>query len=297
MFKSGYCAIIGRANVGKSTLMNTLIGEKISIVSPKPQTTRDRIMGVLTEEEMQVVFLDTPGIHTPKNELSRYMMKTLDASVADVDCILALFDGTRDVSDGDIRLLERYVNTGVAVIAVVTKVDAVKKEKLFPRLARFNEVSGIESVVPLSARKGINLDVLKKEIMAVLPEGDLLYDEDTLTDKSERYIAAERVREKILLQYEEEIPHGIGISVNLFEYDEVKNLYKLDMDVVCEKQGHKAILIGKHGEKLKEVATAARIDLEEFFDAKVFLTLWVRVKDRWRDRESLVRQLGYFTEE
>mgnify|MGYP001623646060 FL=1 len=295
--KSGTIAVIGRANAGKSTLVNVLVGEKVAIVSPKPQTTRDRILGILNEEGAQIVFADTPGIYKSKNALTDVMMKTAETSAKDVDLIMFVHDGHKGVSDEDIRLMRHYLSFGIPMIVAYTKIDIMPEERIPEDVKTLYEAGIPSDVVPVSARKGKNIRRLKELLTEALPEGEPLFPEDIVSDKSARFMAAEIVREKILLKYDKEIPHGVAVLVNTFEKREEKDIYDIDVDIVCEKPNHKAILIGKQGGALKETLAFARKDLENFLGAKVFLTAFVKVKDDWRDRADLVRRFGYGEEE
>ena len=295
--KSGTIAVIGRANAGKSTLVNVLVGEKVAIVSPKPQTTRDRILGILNEEGAQIVFADTPGIYKSKNALTDVMMKTAETSAKDVDLIMFVHDGHKGVSDEDIRLMRHYLSFGIPMIVAYTKIDIMPEERIPEDVKTLYEAGIPCDVVPVSARKDKNIRRLKELLTEALPEGEPLFPEDIVSDKSARFMAAEIVREKILLKYDKEIPHGVAVLVNTFEKREEKDIYDIDVDIVCEKPNHKAILIGKQGGALKETLALARKDLENFLGAKVFLTAFVKVKDDWRDRADLVRRFGYGEEE
>ncbi|MEG1520048.1 MAG: GTPase Era [Clostridia bacterium] len=293
MYKFGRVTIVGKPNVGKSTLLNKLIGEKISIVSPKSQTTRDVISGVLTMETSQIVFVDTPGLLKADNPLSKYMVKGIKTATSDVDLILYLFDGEKPLSDHDVDSLKKYVESGIPVIAVLSKLDRADKAKLIGVVEKLGTVEKLVAIIPISVFRNKNLDMLMAEIEKVLPEGEKMYEEDYLTDKPYRFLVAERIREKILYYYNEEIPHGITIELPQFDYDEKKNVYVISADIICEKQSHKGIIIGKQGEALKVIGSKARLDLEQMLDAKVFLTIFVKVKENWRDSESLVSQFGY----
>ena len=262
--RSGYVAVIGKANAGKSTLLNVLVGEKVAIVSPKPQTTRDRILGVLTREDRQIVFADTPGLYRAHNALTDLMMRTTDDAAKDVDAIL-------------------YVHDGHA---------GLREENIPPDIKRLSDEGVNADVYPVSARKGQNVRRLEDAICALLPEGERVFQEDIVSDRSEKFMISELMREKILLKYDKEIPHGVAIVVNTFEKKE-NGVYDINLDIVCEKRNHKAILIGKQGKALKEVASFARQDMEKFLGAKVFLTVYVKVKEDWRDREGLMREFGY----
>lgn len=290
--KSGYVALIGRANAGKSTLVNVLVGEKVAIVSPKPQTTRDAIMGIITEPDYQIVFIDTPGIYKAKNALSQTMAKTTETTARGVDLILFVMDGHSGLSEGDIELAKRYSKSKIPMIIAYTKIDIMPRENIPADVKRLYE-EGIEcDVYPVSARKGINLKKLVAAIVEKLPEGDRVFTDDIVSDKSEKFMLAEIMREKILLKFDKEIPHGVAVIINTFEKQE-NGVYDINLDIICEKANHKAILIGKQGSALKEVSTFARRDMEKFLGAKVFLTTYVKVKEDWRDRPSLMDGLGY----
>lgn len=295
--KSGTVAVIGRANAGKSTLVNVMVGEKVAIVSPKPQTTRDRILGILNEEGAQIVFADTPGIYKSKNALTDIMMRTAETSAKDVDLILFVHDGHKGIADSDISLMKHYLSSGIPMIIAYTKTDIMPEERI-PQDAKTLFDEGIScDVVPVSARRGRNIRKLKELIAEKLPEGDPLFPEDVVSDKSARFMVAEIVREKMLLKYDKEIPHGVAVLVNTFRKREDKEIYDVDVDIVCEKPNHKAIIIGRQGSALKETLAFARKEMEDFLGAKVFLTAFVKVKDDWRDNVSLMRQFGYGEED
>ena len=290
--RSGTVAVIGRANAGKSTLINVLVGEKVAIVSPKPQTTRDRILGVLTREAYQIVFVDTPGLYKSRNALTDEMMKTTETTSRDVDAILYVLDGHAGVREEDAGLIGKYAALGVPLIIAYTKIDIMPKEKI-PDDVRFLSDVGVDAdIYPVSARKGQNLKKLEEGIAAMLPEGDMLFPEDVVSDRSEKFMIAELMREKILLKYDEEIPHGVAVVVHTFRRRE-SGTYEIGLDIVCEKQAHKAILIGKQGKALKEAASFARKDMEKFLGGKVFLTTYVKVREDWRDSARLLKEFGY----
>lgn len=290
--KSGYVALIGKANAGKSTLVNVLVGEKVAIVSPKPQTTRDAIMGVITEDDYQIVFIDTPGIYRAKNALSQMMEKTAETTAKGVDLILYVHDGHAGLKDKDVELIKRFAGGKIPMIIAYTKIDIMPRENIPADVKRLYE-EGVEcDIYPVSARKGINLNKLVSAIVDKLPEGDKVIEDDIVSDKSERFMLAEIMREKILLKFDKEIPHGIAVVINNFERQE-NGVYDVNLDIICEKPNHKAILIGKQGSALKEVSSFARKDMEKFLGAKVFLTTYVKVKEDWRDRPSLLNDLGY----
>ena len=290
--RSGTVAVIGRANAGKSTLINVLVGEKVAIVSPKPQTTRDRILGVLTREAHQIVFVDTPGIYRQRNALTDVMMKTTETTSRDVDAILFVLDGHEGVKEGDADLIKKYASLGVPLLIAFTKIDIMPKENIPAELKKLADAGVEEDIYPVSARKGANLKKLEEGIAAMLPEGEPIFPEDVVSDRSEKFMVAELMREKILLKYDQEIPHGVAVIVNTFERRE-NGTYEVNLDIVCEKPNHKAILIGKQGRVLKEVASFARKDMEKFLGAKVFLTVYVKVREDWRDSTRFLKEFGY----
>lgn len=290
--RSGYVAVIGRANAGKSTLINVMVGEKVSIVSPKPQTTRDRILGVLTEEDYQIVFVDTPGIYKAHNALTDMMMRTTDMSAKSVDYILFVLDGHEGVRKEDFELIRKYKALNIPMAVAYTKIDIMPKENIPLDMAKFADEDLDLDVFPVSARKGKNVKQLKEFLVKQMPEGEKAFTQDIVSDKSEKFMLAEIMREKILLKFDKEIPHGIAIVINTFERLE-NGVYDVNLDIVCERQNHKAILIGKQGKAIKEVSSFARQDMEKFLDAKVFLTTYVKVKEDWRDRPGLLKEYGY----
>lgn len=290
--RSGYVAVIGRANAGKSTLINVMVGEKVSIVSPKPQTTRDRILGVLTKADYQLVFVDTPGIYKAKNTLTDRMMRTTEESAKSVDFLLYVLDGHEGVRDEDFALINKYKALGIPMAVAYTKIDIMPRENIPLDMAKFAD-SGVDlDVFPVSARKGTNMRKLEEFLVSRMPEGEKVFEQEIVSDKSERFMIAEIMREKILLKYDKEIPHGVAIVVNTFRRGE-NGVYEISLDIVCEKPGHKAILIGKQGRAIKEVSSFARRDMEKFLSSKVFLTTYVKVKEEWRDRPDLLKEYGY----
>lgn len=291
--KAGTVAVIGKANAGKSTLVNCMVGEKVAIVSPKPQTTRDRILGVLNEPGLQIAFLDTPGIYRSKTVLSERMMKTAESSAKDVDLILYVHDGHKGVTDADISLMRRYLALGEPMLIAYTKTDIMPAENIPADAQKLFEEGISCTVVPVSARRGKNISKLKDAIAELLPEGEPLFPEDVLSDKSEKFMVGEIMREGILLRYDKEIPHGVAVLVNTFKKREDAEIYDIDLDIICEKPNHKAILIGKQGSALKETLSGARREMEKFLGCKVFLTAYVKVKDDWRDKANLLKEYGY----
>ena len=294
--KSGTVAVIGKANAGKSTLVNVLVGEKVAIVSPKPQTTRNRILGVLTRENYQIAFADTPGLYRQRNALTALMMRTAETTAKEVDAILYVHDGHAGLREDDIALMLRYFRSGTPMIVAYTKIDIMPKGKIPAEIKALYDAGMTADVYPVSARKGQNIARLEEAIAALLPEGEPLFPENVVSDRSEKFMVAELMREKILLKYEKEIPHGVAVVVNTFERHE-NGAYQIDLDIVCEKKNHKAILIGKQGAALKEVASFARKDMEKFLGGKVFLTVYVKVREDWRDKGSLMKEFGYAPEE
>ncbi len=290
--KSGYVAVIGRANAGKSTLINVMVGEKVSIVSPKPQTTRDRILGVLTEDDYQIVFVDTPGIYKARNALTDMMMRTTETSARSVDFILYVLDGHDGIGEEDFSLIAKYKSLNIPMAVAYTKIDIMPKENIPLDMAKFSD-SGLDvDVFPVSARKGKNVRQLKEFLVEKMPEGEKIFQQDIVSDKSERFMISEIMREKILLKFDKEIPHGIAIVINNFEL-QGNGVYDVNLDIVCERANHKAILIGKQGKAIKEVSSFARQDMEKFLGAKVFLTTYVKVKEDWRDKMGLLKEYGY----
>ena len=294
-YKSGFVALIGRPNVGKSTLMNHLIGQKIAITSKKPQTTRNRIQTVYTSQEGQIVFLDTPGIHKAKNKLGEYMVHVAERTLNEVDVVLWLVEPSTFIGAGEQHIVEQLKKTKTPVVLVINKSDTVKKEELLPCIAKYNEIYPFADIVPVSARTGDNTDELLKVIMKYLPYGPQFYDEDTITDQPERQIVAELIREKALHALNEEIPHGIAVSIESMKRR--KKLMDIEATIICEKDSHKGIIIGKQGAMLKKIGSNARYEIERLLDCKVNLQLWVKVKRDWRDSDFLIKNFGYQEEE
>ncbi len=292
--KSAFIAIVGRPNVGKSSILNRILGQKITIVSSKPQTTRTRIMGVLTEGETQLVFIDTPGIHKPRTELGKYMVRSIDESVAGVDACLLVTEACRNITYTELKLMEKFEAMGVPAILAINKIDTVKdKSDLMLQIARYSEKYDFDAVVPVSAQTGSGIDQLKDELKKQAQEGGHLFDEDTITDQPERVLAAEMIREKMLRLLDKEIPHGTAVVIERMKTRDDKDIIDMDATIYCEKASHKGIIIGKGGSMLKKIGTYARQDMEAFFNCKVNLTMWVKVKEDWRNRENLLRSFGY----
>lgn len=294
-FKSGFVTLIGRPNVGKSTLMNYLIGQKIAITSNKPQTTRNRIQTVLTTEDGQIVFVDTPGIHKAKNKLGEYMVNVAERTLNEVDVVLWLVEPTTFIGAGERHIAEQLKRVNTPVVLVINKSDTVKREELLPCIKKYSEVHEFSDIVPVSARTGDNTEELLKVIMKYLPYGPQFYDEDTITDQPERQIVAELIREKALHSLNEEIPHGIAVYIDKMK--QRKNITDIEATIVCERDSHKGIIIGKQGTMLKKIGSTARYEIERLLDTKVNLQLWVKVKKDWRDSDYLIKNFGYQDED
>ncbi|MDD6193050.1 MAG: GTPase Era [Lachnospiraceae bacterium] len=294
-FKSGFVTIIGRPNVGKSTLMNHLIGQKIAITSNKPQTTRNRIQTVYTDPNVgQIVFLDTPGIHQAKNKLGEYMVNVAQHTMKDVDVILWLVEPSDYIGGGDRHIIEQLKKTTTPVILVINKIDSVDKESIFGVIEAYSKLYDFAEVVPLSALRGQNCSVLLEQIFKYLPYGPAYYDEEVVTDQPQRQIVAEIIREKALHALSEEVPHGIAVSIDQMKWREGKpGIYDIDATIVCERDSHKGIIIGKGGAMLKKIGSNARFECERMLDAKVNLKLWVKVKKDWRDSDFMLKNFGY----
>jgi len=289
--KAGFASIIGRPNVGKSTLMNRIIGQKIAITSNKPQTTRNRIQTVYTSDEGQIVFLDTPGIHKSKNKLGDYMVKVATTTLTEVDVVLWLVEPTTYIGAGEQHIVEQLKKCKTPVILVINKVDTVKKEEILAVIDTYRKELDFVEIVPVSARKGDNVDTLISCIMKYLPYGMPFYDEDTVTDQPERQIVAELIREKALRSLSDEIPHGVAVAIDSMKFE--KKVCKIDATIVCERDSHKGIIIGKQGAMLKKIGSLARPEIEDMLEMKVFLQLWVKVKKDWRDSDFLLKNFGY----
>ena len=289
--KSGFVTLIGRPNVGKSTLMNRLIGQKIAITSSKPQTTRNRIRTVLTTEEGQIVFVDTPGIHKSKNKLGDYMVHVAEHTLEEVDVILWLVEPTNFIGAGERHIIEELKKVKIPVILVINKTDTVKKEAVYSFIDTYRQELEFAEIVPVSALKGDNTDTLVSCIMKYLPYGPAFYDEDTVTDQPMRQIVAELIREKALRLLEEEVPHGVAVSIESMK--ETGKICHINAAIVCERDSHKGIIIGKGGQMLKKIGMAARREIEEMLEMQVNLKLFVKVKKDWRDNEYLLKNFGY----
>lgn len=290
-FKSGFVTLIGRPNVGKSTLMNYLIGQKIAITSNKPQTTRNRIQTVLTKEQGQIVFVDTPGIHKAKNKLGEYMVNVAERTLNEVDVVLWLVEPSTFIGAGEQHIIEQLQKVKTPVILVINKTDMVKKEEVLTFIDAYRKTYDFAEIVPVSARNGDNTDELVKVVMQYLPDGPQFYDEDTITDQPERQIVAELIREKALHCLKEEIPHGIAVAIDTMKMQ--KKTMHIDATIICERDSHKGIIIGKQGTMLKKIGSIARFEIERMLNCKVNLKLWVKVQKNWRDSDFMMKNFGY----
>ena len=292
-FKSGFVTLIGRPNVGKSTLMNNLIGQKIAITSSKPQTTRNRIQTVYTDEEGQIIFFDTPGIHNAKNKLGDYMVNAAERTLSEVDVIVWLVEPTDFIGTHEQHIAEILKNVKTPVILAINKIDSVNKEDIMTAINTYKDVHEFAEIVPVSALKGENRDELLKVLFKYLPNGPMYYDEDTITDQPERQIVAELIREKALRLLSDEVPHGIAVTIENMKYRKKAHIYDIDATIICERDSHKGIIIGKKGAMLKSIGTKARGEIENLLGNKVNLQLWVKVKKDWRDSDFLLKNYGY----
>lgn len=292
-FKSGFVSIIGRPNVGKSTLLNRLIGEKISIMTSKPQTTRTKITGILNGENSQIVFIDTPGIHKPKHKLGNVMNQTVNESIKDVDLLIFIVEAEdTQIGKGDMYILQKVIESKIPCILVINKIDKIKRDNLLPIIKQYMDLHNFKAVVPISALNNDGVNILHEEILKNIPYGPKYYEDDEITNQSEKEIVAEIIREKALKLLDEEIPHGIIVQIDTFKLKEKSDgtkYYNIEATIFCEKDSHKGIIIGKEGTMLKRISTYARQDIEKFMDKKVNLKTWVKVKDKWRDNEKIVK--------
>lgn len=291
--KSAFIAIVGRPNVGKSSILNRLLGTKIAIVSSKPQTTRNRITGVLTEGEYQLVFFDTPGMHKPKNSLGKYMVRSVNESVGGVDCCMLVVEADKSPVQTELDFIDKFKALGMPAILVINKIDMIKdKEILMKQILEYSKLYDFEAIVPASASDGNGMNELLEELKKQASEGGHFFEDDTLTDQPERVIASEIIREKILRLCNAEIPHGTAVVIEKMKTRE-NGILDIDATIFCEKESHKRILIGKNGAMLKKISTFARQDMERFFDCKVFLQVWIKVKEDWRNRAQLLQNFGF----
>ncbi len=290
-FKSGFCSIVGMANVGKSTLLNQIAGQKIAIISDKPQTTRTKILAIHTTDEEQIIFTDTPGIHKPHNKLGELMVKTANESMNEMDVIIFVVDASKGIQDMERNIAHSIEKSKIPCILVLNKIDTMKKDKLLPVIADYSSLCNFEAIVPISAKTGDGLEILMNNIRQYIKEGPQYYYDDMVTDQPEKQIAAEIIREKLLWLLDKEVPHGIVIEIEKME--EKKNITAINASIFCEKLSHKGIIIGKNGEMLKKIGTMARGDIEKMLDKKVYLELWVKVKTDWRNNNALIKNFGF----
>ncbi len=290
-FKSGFVSIIGKPNVGKSTLLNTIVGEKIAIISNKPQTTRNKILAILTTDDCQIVFNDTPGIHRPRTKLSEFMVQTANDSMKEMDLVLFVVDATTPTSETEREIAQNLKLLGVPAILVINKVDLVKKDTILPIIADFSSLHSFEAIIPVSAMKNDGVDMLISEIKQYMIEGPAFFPEDMITDQPEKQLAAEIIREKILWLLDKEVPHGVAIEIE--KMNDGKGTCKILASIYCEKASHKGIIIGKGGNVLKKVGQMARYDIEKMLGRKVYLELFVKVKSDWRNNNYLLKNFGY----
>lgn len=292
-FKSGFVAIIGRPNVGKSTLMNHLIGQKIAITSKKPQTTRNKIQTVYTCEDGQIIFLDTPGIHKAKNKLGEYMVNVAEQTLKDVDVILWLVEPTTYIGAGEKHIAEQLQKTSLPVILVINKVDTVKKEDILQVIDNYRKLYDFAEIIPASALRGQNTKDIVNSLFKYMPYGPMFYDEDTVTDQPQRQIVAEIIREKALHALDEEIPHGIAVIIEKMRERKGQHIVDIEATIICERDSHKGIIIGKQGSMLKKIGSNARFEIEKMLEERVNLKIWVKVKKDWRDSDTLMKNFGY----
>ncbi len=290
--KSGFITFVGKPNVGKSSLINALVGEKVSIVSPKPQTTRDRIMGVYNESGVQMVFVDTPGIHKPRTKLGEYMDKCVKSATTDVDVLVEVFDAEKGIRADELDRLNGYIEAGYNIIVVLNKIDLIKKERTAELLSQLAPYANkVKEIIPCSCRKKINLDILKNALIDLLPEGQQYFLDDEISDKPLSYMICEIIREKALLLLQDEIPHGLGVIMQL--YEKKGNVTSIECDIVCERESHKQIIIGDGGSMIKRIGQSARRDIEKLISDKVYLSLFVKVREDWRNNNNFIRDIGY----
>lgn len=292
-FHSGFVSLIGRPNVGKSTLMNLLIGEKISIISSKPQTTRNKIQTILTTDTMQVIFVDTPGIHKSKSKLGDYMVKSAETSLNDVDIVLYLIEPYEKIKDSDKAILERLEKVNTPVFLVINKIDTVEKPELLKVIENYSREYPFAEIIPLSALKGKNQETLLENIEKYLPEGPKYFPEDMITDQPEKQIVSEIIREKALYLLQDEIPHGIAVEITSMKHRKDKDIMDIDATIYCERDSHKGIIIGKQGSMLKKIGSNARRDIQRFLGGQINLQIWIKVKKDWRDSDILLKNFGY----
>lgn len=294
--KSGFISIVGRPNVGKSTLINKLVGQKVAIVSQRPQTTRNRIIAILNKEDTQMIFMDTPGFHSPKTRLGEYMASVVNESVSDVDSVLFVVEPNEEPSANEIAMANKLKDRSIPVILVINKIDTIEKPKILRTMAAYAQLMEFDSIVPLSAKNGQGLDILLERIKTNIPDGPEFYPQDMITDQPERAIVAEIVREKMLRLLSDEVPHGIAVAIESMDESDPE-IIKIGACIYCEKESHKGIIIGKNGKMIKKIGTYAREDIEKLLECKVFLDVFVKVDAGWRNKAVSLRELGYTKDE
>lgn len=292
-FKSGFISIIGRPNVGKSTLMNRLIGEKIAIMSNKPQTTRNKVQSILTTDDFQAIFIDTPGIHTPQNKLGEYMVKAAHTTLNEVDLLFYLVEAEAKIGKVDSQIIERLNGIQTPIFLCINKIDSVSKEEVAKTIELYKERLNFSEIIPISAYEGTNVESIHKCIEKYLPEGPQFFPSDMITDQPERQIVAELIREKALHMLDKEIPHGVAVEIDSMKTRKDGNVVDIEATIVCERDSHKRIIIGKQGQMIKDIGTKARYDIERLLGSRVYLTLWVKVKKNWRDSQFLLKNYGF----
>jgi GTP-binding protein Era len=293
-FRSGFVSVIGRTNVGKSTLVNSLTGQKLSIISSKPQTTRTTIKSILTTEDSQIIFIDTPGFHKPRNKLGEFMVNAAVNTLNEVDIVLFVTDVEhKEPGAGDMHIIRQLQKVYTPIYLIINKIDTIEKQQLLPLIKKYSEIFGFKAVLPLSAKTGDGIEVLKNEVEKILPEGPKYFSEDMVTDQPEKRIVAEMIREKLLNLLDDEIPHGIGVDVEKFEERKGGGIADVSATIYCERESHKGIIIGRNGQLLKKVGELSRLDIERFFGIKTYLQLWVKVKKDWRNSDNMLKSLGF----
>ncbi|MDU1832114.1 MAG: GTPase Era [Finegoldia sp.] len=293
MFKSGFVSVIGRSNVGKSTLLNRVLGEKLTIISDKPQTTRNKIQLIYTDENIQAIFLDTPGIQTPKNRLGDYMLKVSMSTLNEVDVITYIVDTSEEIGKLDYEIIEKLRLVNTKIILLINKIDKIPNNKVDDLVKMYKKIGIFEEIIPISALNGDNLEKYLTSLHNTLPEGPMYYDKDSITDQPIRQIVQELIREKALINLSDELPHGIAITIERFKEREDKNLIDIDATIIVEKKSHKGMVIGKKGSMIKKIGSDARLDIQQLLDTKVNLKLWVKIDEEWRNKDSRLRYLGY----
>ena len=291
--KVGFITIAGKPNAGKSTLLNAMVGEKVAIVSWRPQTTRNKITGIVNGDDYQLVFTDTPGLHNSRNKLGDYMMKSVSTALEGVDAILYVVNGDKGFDDFDKKFLDEHLDGKTPVVVALNKTDVVTKEKIFKQLEGLQQYDKIKAVVPVSAKKGENVDEMIRQLVALMPEGEKMYDDDVFTDKTMRFMASEIIREKALYLLQDEVPHGIAVEIMSMKKRPDKDIVDVQATIYCERDSHKGIIIGKQGAMLKRIGSTARYDMQRLLGSPIYLQLWVKVKKDWRDSDFLLKNFGY----